>query len=202
MNEQQPPKTTPEQQPGAQDYVPPKPPAGYEPHPEAYRRRSVYEEDSRIKSPALATILSLLPGLGQVYVGCYQQGFVNILVVGSLIAIMIQEIEPIMPICGFFIVFFWLFNMIDAGRRASFYNQSLIGLEPTEMPDMPEGTSITGGRGSLIGGLLLILAGVVLIGHTRYGYSLEWLEAWWPMALIVLGGYLIFRNWEERRKSK
>ena len=39
--------------------------------------------DPRSKSPALAAILSMMPGLGQVYIGYYQRGFVHILVIAS-----------------------------------------------------------------------------------------------------------------------
>jgi len=194
------------------DYIPPKQdhtpvgeeappgpdPKGYLPRHEPWRRRTHVQEDSRYKSPALATILSLLPGLGQVYVGYYQQGFTNILVVGTVISIMIQQIEPIMPIAGFFIVFFWLFNMIDAGRRATFYNQAVAGLSPTEIP---EDMKMPGSRGTLFGGILLIAAGAILTGHTGFGYSLEWLESWWPIALVILGVYLIYRNVMERKKE-
>ena len=41
--------------------------------------------DSRRKSPGLACFLSLMPGLGQVYVGYYQRGFVHAAVVAALI---------------------------------------------------------------------------------------------------------------------
>ena len=40
------------------------------------------------KSPLVATLLSCMPGLGQIYVGYYQQGFINMLVVASTIAIL------------------------------------------------------------------------------------------------------------------
>jgi len=40
--------------------------------------------DTRRKSPAIAAILSMMPGLGQVYVGYYQRGFVHAVVVASL----------------------------------------------------------------------------------------------------------------------
>jgi hypothetical protein len=43
--------------------------------------------DPRRKSVALASILSCMPGLGQVYVGYYHLGFIYILVVTGLITI-------------------------------------------------------------------------------------------------------------------
>jgi TM2 domain-containing membrane protein YozV len=44
--------------------------------------------DPRRKSPLFATFLSAMPGLGQVYVGYYQRGFINAVVVGTLIALL------------------------------------------------------------------------------------------------------------------
>jgi len=34
------------------------------------------------------------------------------------------------PLLGFFLAFFWLFNIVDAARRATFYNEALVGLRP------------------------------------------------------------------------
>ena len=65
------------------------------------RRSTVYGE-GRTKSPVLAALMSLMPGLGQCYVGYYQVGFIIILVIVSVITILIQEIEPIKPFFGLF----------------------------------------------------------------------------------------------------
>ena len=155
--------------------------------------RERYVEDPRKKSPWLAAILSGVPGLGQVYVGYYQQGFVNILVVAGLIALTESRIidGAVEGPLGFFIAFFWLYNIIDAARRASLYNQALSGLRPM---DLPEDTRAPHGIGSLGGGIALIAAGLVLFGHTMFGMSLEWLADWWPMALVGAGAWLIFQD--------
>ena len=39
------------------------------------------------KSPVVTALLSLMPGLGQVFVGYYQRGFIHIIVVASLMAL-------------------------------------------------------------------------------------------------------------------
>src|SRR5207247_139430 len=44
--------------------------------------------DTRSKSPALAAVLSMMPGLGQVYVGYYQRGFVHAAVVATLVTLL------------------------------------------------------------------------------------------------------------------
>lgn len=161
--------------------------------------RPGYPGDPRQKSPALATLLSLMPGLGQVYVGYYEQGFINILIVASLITLLNLDIETLAPFCGFFLAFFWLYNLVDAYRKATFYNQALAGIGPLELP--PE-SGIAKGRGSLVGGAALILMGAMFLAHTRFGYSLDWLRRWWPVALVALGAYLVYRAASEHRKDQ
>ena len=107
---------------------PPQPPAA----PAAVRAN-----DPRRKSPLLACILSLMPGLGQIYVGYYQRGFVHAFVVAGMFFILsvLSERSPLFPTAVVFLMFFWLYNIIDAGRRASLYNQLLVGTESVELPE-------------------------------------------------------------------
>ncbi len=148
-------------------------------------------QDPRRKSPLLATVLSACPGLGQVYVGYYAQGFTNILVVISLIALLNMDMEELQPALGFFLAFYWLYNLVDAARRASFYNQALAGLDSTTLPDE---MSLQDSSGSLLGGVLLVAFGAIAFAHTMFGISAEWVQDWWPLALVGIGGYLIFRS--------
>jgi len=147
-------------------------------------------QDPRRKSPLLATVLSACPGLGQVYVGYYAQGFTNILVVISLIALLNIGVEDLQPAVGFFLAFYWLYNLVDAARRASFYNQALAGLDSTTLPDE---MSLPDTKGSLLGGILLVAFGAIAFAHTQFGISAEWVRDWWPLALVGIGGYLIYR---------
>jgi hypothetical protein len=163
-----------------------------------WQRKPVYPEDPRLKSPALATFLSLVPGLGQVYVGYYYQGFINIIVVGALICMLAGSrygMWPLTPLLAFFLVFFWLFNLVDAARRAAFYNQALSGIASAELP---REFTLPSRHGSLAGGLLLILIGVIIATNTLFNYSLEWLRHWWPVGLVVAGVYLMVQSVRER----
>lgn len=163
-----------------------------------WRSGNYLPADSRSKSPALATILSAMPGLGQVYIGYYEQGFINILVVASLINVLSRGRSKMTPLLGIFLAFYWLYNMVDAWRRATFYNQALTGLSPFELP---ESMKMPGGHGSLFGGALLILLGALAFAHTMFDYSLEWVGDWWPLALVFAGAYLIVRAVQERKKG-
>jgi len=164
-----------------------------------YQQKSYYQDDPRRKSPALAALLSLLPGLGQVYLGYYQHGFINVLIVASLIAYLASNaMRSLVVLAAFFLVFYWLYNVVDAARRASLYNQMLAGLGPTQLPEDVEGP---GTKGSLIGGVALILFGVLMFAHTKFDFSLEWMEDWWPIALVLAGAYLIY-SWVMKIRMK
>jgi hypothetical protein len=156
--------------------------------------------DTRSKSPAFAAILSAMPGLGQVYVGYYQRGFVHAGVVASLITIIASEaVEKLVPLLALFMAFFWLYNIIDAARRASLYNDALAGNPSIELP---EDFKAPGIRGSIFGGATLVTVGFIMLLHTRFGISLDWVEDWWPLAPMIFGAYLLGRAILERQKSQ
>ncbi|HZI94428.1 MAG TPA: hypothetical protein VFE84_09305 [Patescibacteria group bacterium] len=155
-------------------------------------RPSQYGYDPRTKSPTLAGFLSLMPGLGQVYVGYYQRGFVHIMVVASVIALLANDALPaLIPLLGLFLAFFWLYNVIDAARRASLYNMALRGADPMAMP---EDFELPGTRGSVAGGVTLMLVGFLLLLHTRFDVSLDWLRDWWPVAPLMFGAWLVYKG--------
>jgi hypothetical protein len=164
-----------------------------------YYQKNYYPDDPRRKSPALAAMLSLVPGLGQVYLGYYQLGFINIVVVGALIAYLASNaLRGLVVLGAFFLVFFWFYNIVDAARRASLYNQMLAGLGPTQLPEDVQGP---GTKGSLAGGIALILFGALLFAHTKFDVSLDWMEDWWPIALVLAGAYLIY-SWMTKSMIK
>ena len=153
----------------------------------------------RHKSPVVAALLSLAPGLGQVYVGYYLQGFVNIAIVLTLITLGASNtLGDATPAVGFFVAFFWLYNIIDAGRRAAFYNQAISGERDVELPgSLPT----AGAGGSVLFGLGRLVAGGVLLSNTAFGLSLDWVEAWWPLAPMGIGVYLLGRSMLDRAKT-
>jgi len=145
------------------------------------------------KSPVLAGIFSLLPGLGQVYVGYYVTGFVYIMVVAGVMAIIADprghETGPLLPM---FLSFFWLFNIIDAVRRANAYNLHYTGEEEKPAPtDSP-----------LVGGLVLLVAGILFTLKYTFGLEMEWLRRYWPLGLVLGGAYLVWKYLRTRRRLR
>ncbi len=149
-------------------------------------------DNSRRKSGVLATLLSLFPGLGQVYVGYYQVGFSFALTVITIIAMLNSDFgRGKEPFLGTFMAFFWIFNMLDANRRAQHYNRCMAGLQGDEVPD---DFKTAGGVGSVPVGAILVLVGVLFILDLNFGVSLDWLENWWPLAIVGFGGWLIHKG--------
>jgi len=185
----------PQQQPETTAPPPPANPGAYAPAPASVTRI----RDSRSKSPVLASILSLMPGLGQVYIGYYQRGFAHAGIVAIMItALSTGDLDGLTPLVAISLAFFMLYNIIDAGRRAALYNQALAGEESIELP---EDFKLPSFGGSIFGGAVLIGVGVILLMNTRFDISMAWIEEWWPMAPILLGVYLVVKAMQERSAS-
>lgn len=185
----------------SQPAAPPAPPPPVPPAA-AYSPASVkYAHGLQRKSPMLACLLSLMPGVGQIYVGYYKLGFIHNLIFGSTIAFLtgFRGPNPLLPVLGIFLAFFFVYNVVDAGRRANLYNLALDGMEGIEMPSMSMTLPTFGG--SVGGGVSLIVVGLILLANTRFGISLEWIEEWWPLAPIGVGAYLLAKAVQERRDA-
>lgn len=157
------------------------------------------------KSPFLAGLLSLMPGIGQIYVGYYAIGFIHIAVLVTTIFLLVRmSVNPfsaLTPALGVFLGFFVVYNIVDACRRAILYNLALDGVQGIRLPDMNASLPKLQLQGSVPGGAALIALGVVLLSNTLLGFSLDWLASWWPLGLVALGAWLVAKAREERRAA-
>lgn len=170
----------------AQQPIPFAPPAG---RPDYYR-------DPRLKSPITATVLSLMPGLGHVYLGYTQVGFIHAAAMATFIALMsTNQLGRLEPFVGVSMSFFYLYNLVDAHRRAVLINESISRMEAAPLPDGFGAVSF-GGRLAL--GVGLILVGILSLLNLRFGFSMAWLADWWPVGLVILGLYLVNRALKDR----
>lgn len=153
------------------------------------------------KSPVAATLLSLMmPGLGQVYVGFYQQGVMIGLAFIGLIGLLAggNHYGGTDAVLGLGLAFLILYNVVDAGRRATLYNEVLdVGEavdDPTELLRQARG-------GSMAGGAALAVLGVLILLNIQFDLSLEWILDWWPLGLIAVGGYIFWNGYTRRARG-
>jgi len=140
------------------------------------------------KNPVLALVLSLFPGLGQVYNGQPAKAFVFFSAwVGSIYGT--AEIDPF-PF-AFLIPFVYLYNLIDAFRTASLINARAQGGLPA-----PEEEAF---ESPLWGGSLLVLGLLLLLNNLGW-LHLAALARYWPVALIVAGAAFLYGSIQRRRE--
>jgi len=172
----------------------PEPPPGFMNH--GWSRRGRRPNIAGYKSPVLAGLLSVVPGIGQIFVGHYQRGFTNIVVIAMTVAFLNwARPVPLDILGGFFVGFYWIYNIVDAIRLAHFYNAALAGDSPTDQAILPSR------GGTVIGGVVLVVVAFVLVLHTNGVIPLDWLETWWPLIPLLFGIYLIYRGVQDRKAT-
>ncbi len=168
-------------------------PSPYELPPSA---RQGFMQDPRLKSPAVAAVLSLMPGLGQAYLGYTRLGFIHAGTTAFLIALLAPSrlgvLEPFFVVA---LVFLYFYNLVDAYRRALLLNEALLRMET---PDLPDGLGALSFQARIGLGLGLILLGGGVFLRTRFGISFAWLADWWPVGVLSLGVYLVVRALMDR----
>lgn len=148
-------------------------------------------------NPALAGILAgFFPfGVGAVYTGQYAKGLAHLVVFGLLVAgaSASDNSEILGVVCGLGIAFFYVYQIIDSVRSAR-------ALQVGQAPPDPFGLAQTFTTGDRIdakripaGAVILILVGVLFLLHTL-GLGEFGISRFWPIVLIVLGGWMFARN--------
>ena len=133
------------------------------------------------RSPSAAVFLSLLPGLGHIYVGQATKGFVILL--SAFLAI--RMVDESNGLFGMFIPFVWLYAMIDAHRSAVEVNR-IVAAGGT-LPRGPD-FGLTKWWGYILIGL-----GVVFTLDNFDLIEFEWILRLWPLGLIALGFFILKR---------
>jgi hypothetical protein len=123
------------------------------------------------RSPAAAFWLSLLPGLGHIYLGLTSKGLVFALLAVGLINVLERGADAF----GILVPIYWLFVMLDAHRSAQAINRGAVA-----------GDTLMGTDSKWWGGTLIVLGGLFLL-HNFDLFDFDWLWQFWPIALIVVG---------------
>lgn len=187
-----------EAQPGESDPSPPREPIPpREPDPPRAHRPGAALSGAALpeKVPMTAALLSVVPGLGNIYNGLYARGIAFFLIQFALLRVAVatqrdEDLALIIPS----LMFFWLFNLFDAHRQAMLINAG--GGDRV-------GRAL---RRSEAGGLLfpgLVLVGIGTIGAlNRYAQIDVWqVFDHWPALILLAGIALVARGVIARRES-
>ena len=149
----------------------------------------------QIRTPFLAALFSLFPGLGNVYNSLYLRGITFFLIIVGLITLASGTEPPEAVLLVFAIIFVWLFNIFDAYRQATLINY---GYAP-EM-NVPKPRFSTWGSGGLTAGIAVFLLGLYGFLREHFDIDLTLLVDYWYLMFMIFGGCLI--AWTVMQKKR
>jgi hypothetical protein len=151
------------------------------------------------KSPALAGLLSMFPGLGHLYLGLYQRAFAF----GGSFILLIGLASHGGRGENFFgpaIAFVWFFAIIDAVRQAKAINRGYVTAAGyARSPELRKAAESTA---SLTWGVILVGIGALWLCNQYLNLDRFWeIVGDWgaPVAFIVLGIVLILTHVKRKR---
>lgn len=146
--------------------------------------RNYYSGPTRGRA-RLAALFALLPGMGAVYNRQNIKGVVHFVTIVGLF-----QLTALRVASGFFVLAglaFYLYSIVDAHRTARLIDQ---GESPAADEQRFKRSLIK--RAPVIG-LMLITAGLMLVIHIARPLAFITFARLFPVALIILGGYLLTR---------
>ena len=148
-------------------------------------------------SPVLAGILGFVPGVGAIYNGQFAKGILHAMIFGLLVSIIAAEgTGDLTPLFVFLVILAGIYMPIEAYRTAR-------RIERGQPVDEFSGVlSVFGGeRPSPAGGIGLIIIGVVFLLNTLGYWRLSELVPYWPVLLIALGIFMLYRSVSEQARE-
>jgi hypothetical protein len=142
------------------------------------------------RSPAVATMLGFVPGLGAVYNGDYTKALVHVCMFIATVAILSNSnSDTVHVVFGLGLPAFILYMVVDANRTAK---ANLLA------PSRPDSDALTF-KARTIGPFVLIGIGVIFLLQNFHAFELDNLiDRWWPLLLIGVGGFLVWRRSEKQ----
>jgi TM2 domain-containing membrane protein YozV len=158
---------------------------------------SPYAGGDASASPGLAFILGLIPGVGAIYNGQYAKGLVHVLVLGLLISIIANGAAGGMEALFGLMIALWFFYMAFEAYHTARKRQR--GEPVDEFSSLVPLKSQA--SGFPIAPIILIGVGVVFLLNNLELVRLYQLLRYWPVALILLGVYLLYARLTPDRRG-
>jgi hypothetical protein len=183
-----PPPPPPAPEPGrfaGSSYSIPNAPAA--PIPSPYTAPAPPPDNQAHTHPGLALFLGFIPGVGAIYNGQYAKGLIHAVIFGLLVSLAANTHGPFEPLIGILIAI-WVFYMaFEAYHTANKHRHGVAVEEFSSLID------VRGGHGRFpAGAILLIGLGFILLLDTTDIISMEQLERYWPVGLILFGLYMLY----------
>ncbi len=150
-------------------------------------------------NPTVAGILAgFFPfGVGAVYCSQYAKGLAHLLVFVMLI-FGLNHAGNLDWLFGIGMAFFYVYQIIDAVRTARALQEGQPAPDPLGLGQtFSMGEKFDTGR-IPVGAVVLIGLGVLFLLHTMG--IMENLDRFWPLILIFLGGWMLYRNYERAQR--
>lgn len=140
------------------------------------------------RSPVLALVLSLFPGIGQIYNGQPAKALVFFFAWAGSIYLTAEA----SPFFAFLIAFTYFYNLVDAWRSASALNARHAGGRAVAEDDTIE---------SPAWGAALIGLGALLLLNNLGWLRLAALQRYWPLVLIAAGAVFLYGSLQRARRD-
>ena len=150
------------------------------------------------RSPILAAMLSIFPGLGNVYNGLYLRGITFFLICMGFIALAADTRPPEAVLLIFAVIFVWLFNLFDAFRQATLINYGYASDLETAARPRPS----SWGSGGLVAGIAVFLLGLYGLLKDRFDIDLSLLVDYWYVLFMAFGAFLIVQAVRQQRNAE
>jgi TM2 domain-containing membrane protein YozV len=138
--------------------------------------------------PVLALLLGFIPGVGAIYNGQYAKGLIHAVIFGLLISLISSTHQDgAAAFLGIMIGVWTFYQVFEAYHTA---RKRRYGIAVDEFSSLFD---IRPASGKFpIGAVLLIAVGFVLLLDTTDIIRFEEFTRFWPLGLIILGGYMLY----------
>lgn len=149
------------------------------------------------KTPALAAIVSFIPGLGNVYNGLYRRAVMFFLAFVSLFTLALNSGDEERAFLVPCLVFVFFFNVFDAYRQAALINY--YGYEPAARA---AGNGLEMGGWGLAPGVFLLVLGFWGLMRRYLNIDLSMVIELWPFVLMGFGAWMIYQYFREKKEGE
>ena len=137
-------------------------------------------------SPGVSLVLGLIPGVGAICNGDYSKALLQVLIFGSLCALADQQPGSLGPLFVIISIVFYLYMPLEAYHTAKKRTLALKGIMVENLFEQAYFSDIW------VGGLSIGLGVLFLVNQFVPG-TLSFVFRGWPLALIAIGIYNLFR---------